>query len=193
MALVESGSGGASIPAAVTSLPGSPSNGQLALLTDSTTAPTYQWLCQYDSNISGSHKWRFLGGAPLYQRIPASGDAGETTTSATYADLATVGPSVTLPVVGLYRVDLTLYMTFSAAQSGGAGFTANGSVPADDSESAFCGVGAANQSGQFGYYGEHDFTNISTSAVVKMVYRVGGGITLTCYRRRLFVTPVLLG
>lgn len=54
-------SAGAGAP--VTSLPGSPSDGQQALLVDSLTAPTYQWLMQYESGITpGSHKWMGIGG-----------------------------------------------------------------------------------------------------------------------------------
>lgn len=42
-----------------TSLPGSPTNGQQTIYTDSTSAPTYSWLLQYNSTFA---KWVFLGG-----------------------------------------------------------------------------------------------------------------------------------
>lgn len=80
-----------------TTLPASPANGDLAVLVDSTTAPTYQWLFRYNSG-EATYKWEFLGGAPKSVLIAA----GEGTTSATYVDLATAGPSFTLPYGGDY-------------------------------------------------------------------------------------------
>jgi hypothetical protein len=83
-----------------TSLPGSPTNGQQYIYTDSTTAPTYQWLLQYDSSISGSYKWRFIGGFALMAFV----DTEQSTTSTSYTDLTTTGPTVTSPLAGTYLV-----------------------------------------------------------------------------------------
>lgn len=82
--------------APATTLPGSPSDGQLAVLTDSTTAPTYAWLLQYSTAAT---KWFFLGGTPL--RNTNSGSIGVTST--TYVDFTNTA-SITLPRAGNYVI-----------------------------------------------------------------------------------------
>jgi hypothetical protein len=52
------------------------------------------WMLVYNGQSSSSLKWEFLGGSALYAAVATS----ETTTSASYADLATVGPAITLPL-----------------------------------------------------------------------------------------------
>ena len=82
-----------SMPTPATTLPGSPTNGQLAILTDSLTAPSYQWLCQYDTSITDTYKWRVTGGSPI-----VSMGNGEPATSG-YSTFATV----TAPRSGNYK------------------------------------------------------------------------------------------
>lgn len=83
--------------APVTALPGSPTDTQQVIFTDSTTAPTFAWLLQWSTAAS---KWFFVGGSPITAEVATS----ETTASATYAALATAGPSVTLSRAGTYVV-----------------------------------------------------------------------------------------
>lgn len=90
----------ASFPQPSTTFPGSPSDGDLALIVDSTSAPTYSWMFRYDSGISGNNKWQCIGGAP--KRAYVGTDQASSSTS--YTDLATVGPSVTVPSPGVYQV-----------------------------------------------------------------------------------------
>lgn len=59
-----------------------------------------RWLCVYDSALAMWH----VTGAPLYGEVTTS----ETTTSAAYTDLATVGPSVVLPRPGDYMIAVGL-------------------------------------------------------------------------------------
>jgi len=91
----------ARIPAAAlsygTTLPGSPVDGQEAILVDSVTAPTYQWRFRYNAG-GGTYKWEFVGGSPLASEVYTL----ESTASGTYVDLTTVGPQVTLPRSGDY-------------------------------------------------------------------------------------------
>lgn len=83
----------------VTTLPGSPTNGQQAILTDSTSAPTYLWLLQWSSTAA---KWLCIGGSPAITEVLTS----ETTASTGYAALATAGPSFTVPNAGDYYVTI---------------------------------------------------------------------------------------
>lgn len=84
-----------------TTLPGSPSDGQEAILVDSLTAPTYQWHFKYVAGLS-TNKWMFIGGSPALV-VVAADETGSLTSG--YADLTTVGPQFTLPRAGDYEVD----------------------------------------------------------------------------------------
>jgi len=81
----------------VTSLPGSPTDGQQVLLADNVTTPTYSWLLQWNASAG---KWFFLGGAPAFAEVLTL----ETTTSTSYVALTTAGPSITCPRAGVYEV-----------------------------------------------------------------------------------------
>lgn len=83
----------------VTALPGSPTDGQEVIYTDSLTAPTYQWHLKYVS-AKASNKWIFVGGAPIVSEVATS----EATNSSTYVALTTAGPSIAVPVAGDYIV-----------------------------------------------------------------------------------------
>lgn len=62
-------------PTPATTLPGSPTNKQQTILTDSTSAPTYYWLMQYNSTAA---KWLFIGGSwkegTTTVTVPIAGD-----------------------------------------------------------------------------------------------------------------------
>lgn len=107
------GSGDAPLSAAVgysTSLPGSPLDMQEHILVDSITSPTYQWRFRYNAGSALADKWEFIGGSKAVIEVTTS----ETTASATYAALATAGPSFALPRAGVYVVDVGSYMSLSA-------------------------------------------------------------------------------
>jgi hypothetical protein len=84
-----------------TSFPVSPADGQEAILVDSTTAPTYQWLFRYNAAAT-TYKWEFIGGAPWTQFVAA----GQAVTSTTYADPATPH-TFTVPRAGTYLFTIT--------------------------------------------------------------------------------------
>jgi hypothetical protein len=97
-----------------TSLPGSPVDGQEAILVDSTTNPSYQWRFRYNAGSSSAYKWEFVGGAPLGAN-PAGLAVGYASTA--FAQISS-SPTLTLPRAGDYRVE------FGAIVQCGAGFTA---------------------------------------------------------------------
>ena len=84
-----------------TSLPGSPSDGDMiAFAADATNGVI--WHLRYRSAASGSYKWEFLGGPPLWAEVLTFETA---TVGGSYSDFATVGPSVTVPLAGDYLLD----------------------------------------------------------------------------------------
>lgn len=96
--------GSAWVPATITgygtSLPGSPTDGQEYILVDSTTNPTYQWRFRYNAGSLNTDKWEYVGGMAAHSAI----DTVESRGSTSYGDLATVGPSITVPRAGVYDI-----------------------------------------------------------------------------------------
>src|SRR5262249_13588708 len=73
-------------PAYGTSLPASPADGQQAILVDSVTNPTYQWLFRYNAQSTSAYKWEFIGGADWF-----TSDENDVTTTSVYPTMAQVG------------------------------------------------------------------------------------------------------
>jgi len=90
-----------------TTLPASPYDGQEAVLVDSLTNPSYQWRFRYNAGSSSPYKWEFVGGYPASANVYTT----EGTSSGTYVDLATVGPSLVVSRAGEYRVDFGYFAT----------------------------------------------------------------------------------
>ena len=106
-----------------TTLPGSPTDGQEAILVDSTTNPSYQWRFRYNAGSSSAYKWEFVGGASLLinylaVQTPASGGSW----------VGMVGTDFAAPRAGDWRYSFaTRIYTPSTAGVAVAG-TANASV-----------------------------------------------------------------
>jgi len=86
----------------VTSLPTSPVDGDEIVYTAS-AALGLSWRFRFRSASASSYKWEFVGGPPLFATVetdqaitPGSGGA--------WGDLATAGPTLTLPLAGDYDV-----------------------------------------------------------------------------------------
>lgn len=88
-----------------TSFPGSPTDGQEFVLTDSTTAPKFAWRFRYNASSLSTFKWEAIGALPVVSEVNAS-DSLPADATLTYRDLTNVGPSVTLPRAGDYIVDI---------------------------------------------------------------------------------------
>jgi len=89
-------------PALVTTLPGSPVDGQeVYLQVDATNG--INWHLRYRAGSASAYKWEFVGGPPILSSVTAM----ETSTGiTTYGALTTAGPSVALPRAGDYIVDI---------------------------------------------------------------------------------------
>lgn len=82
----------------VSALPAAAADGhELIYIADDTNG--VDWHLKYN-NSEPTNKWRFIGGSALRAEILTD----EATTSTSYADLATVGPSITIPLSGDYRI-----------------------------------------------------------------------------------------
>jgi hypothetical protein len=81
-----------------TTLPTSPTDGQVAVLVDNVINPTYQWQFRYNAASTSAYKWEFIGGTDLYATVAAT----ESSATIGWFDLATVGPRVFIPRNGDY-------------------------------------------------------------------------------------------
>lgn len=90
--------------------------------------------------IAALSKWVFLGGSALSAEVVA----GETTSSTTYADLATVGPQVVIPQAGIYEILIGAATSNSAANGQNHMSLAFGATGAVDNEIAHAQSATAN-------------------------------------------------
>lgn len=167
-----------------TSLPGSPSDGDEYILVDSTSSPTYQWRFRYHSGSSNTDKWEFVGGAPAVSAVATS----ESTSSATYAALATAGPSVTLPRAGVYDIEIGAFMY---CYNGGSGsfmsydIGGTGAVDADAARHLEADTALASQSSVSRLSRQTGLTAVTLTAKYKT-----NGTSSAFANRWMKVTPV---
>ena len=184
----------------VTSLPTTPFDGQ-EVYYQSTTAGTgggatntmadigAVWHLRYRSAAAGSYKWECVGGSGLVAVVATS----ETTASATYADPATIGPTITLPLAGDYKIGTAATTVNSTVGYGvGVSFSVSGGAAGTASDvDAFrittVTASALQATATFAYK-----TGL-TAAAVTMRYRVTGGGTATVSNRTLTALPIRVG
>ena len=180
----------------VTSLPGSPADGNLVCLVDSLTVPTYQWQLRYVSGISDAYKWVCVGGAPAYDFDGS--DNGTTDTS-----YASGGASVTLPgIAGIYDIAFGV----SGNPGGGASsvggmvtFVTNVTFSASDTYAVACHAAAFGGTSGAGTppssaYGERRVTLVAGDTSATNYIRSGtGGSSFYNYNRTISVRPQRIG
>lgn len=170
-------------PAYGTTLPGTPFDGQEAILVDSTTAPTYQWRFRYnDANASG-YKWECVGGPAAYQ----GNTAASSRTNTAYGDLADAAtPAFTVPRAGVYLVEFGAVWALGASQTAYANIQVNASTPANDNDAIQWGDNGGTPSNT----GARAFTmTLAASDALKIVYRSTAS-SITISRRWIKVAPV---
>jgi hypothetical protein len=87
-------------PSYGTTLPGSPVDGQEAILVDSVTNPSCQWRLRYHAGSSSAYKWEFVGGSPYIAFVG-------TTVPLTASTVTILTPSLALANAGVYQVITT--------------------------------------------------------------------------------------
>ena len=170
----------------VTALPSGPYDGQeVYYVADSTNGVV--WHLVYRAAASGSFKWEFVGGSPMRAVVVTR----ESTTSLTYADLATAGPAVTVPLAGDYLVDHGATIDSAASgwgiqsvDPGGAG------VPSDDDSISLSRADATNR--EISASKEIRLNGLAASDSVAAKYRTSGA-SYAFSRRYVSVRPVRVG
>jgi hypothetical protein len=164
-----------------TTLPPAPTEGQQTLLTDSLTAPTYAWLLQWSAKAA---KWLFVGGSSAFAEVTTS----ETTASATYAALATAGPSFTVPRAGDYIVRIGMEVNVGVASNLAMSYDIGG-TGAVDADGVLITIGAAGYF--FSTSRTRKKTSLAASTALVAKYKTSAG-TATYRSRWLEVLPVAL-
>jgi hypothetical protein len=166
-----------------TSFPGSPVASQFfSLLVDDTNG--VEWLFRRNA---ANTKWRFQGGAALYAVV----NTLETTaTTVTWLDLATVGPSITVPVAGLYEISFGCYMKHGAsAGNTQMGASVDGGAPATSEDALFTQPAASN-SAAASVTKTIRATVATPATAIKAQYRNGTTGTATFDRRWMAILPI---
>ena len=173
----------------VSALPGSPVDGQEVYFQSSAMATAgVAWHIRYRSAASGSYKWEFIGGAPLTNAVGTAG-TDESTTSTSYTDLTTVGPSVTVPLAGNYGLRFAID---SYRNDAGAGVDANISF-ALGATAASSGNAISNGSGQMIPGAGEKLVTLAASDIVRAKYAVSSGTGRFRGKRILTIYPIQVG
>lgn len=174
----------------VTSLPANPVTGDTCVYTDNLTTPTYRWQLFYNGGSSSSFKWEVIGGDPL----AASVDTSQSTTSATFADMATVGPSVTAPLAGDYNVTQKANIDIGTSNAGVTDVSIGGAAPGN-TVATWMDVVNFGATPEISAHVVRTFKKTGAAAgnVFKMQYRRGTAGTAFFEGRRLELMPVRVG
>ena len=165
----------------VTSLPASPYDGQeIYYQTAAMLADHVMWHFRYNAASSSTHKWEFLGGAPI---VASEVFTDQTTSSTSFTDLTTVGPTLQLPIPGVYEI------AFGCALWGATGYASvyySGSVADFDAVKMTTGINIPVSVSR-------QMIRSATSGTIKIMYKVGVAGTLHASDRFLHVRPVRIG
>lgn len=127
----------------VTTLPGSPTNGQTCVINPAgwgifgtaEVQADVQWLMRYNSTTT---KWHYIGGNPLITKVDTQENRA---VAASYANLTTTGPGVTLVIAGDYIIQVGTRLGSLASFGGYMSYDVGG-VAAVDADAVFASVGA---------------------------------------------------
>lgn len=164
-----------------TSLPASPVDGEMYdYIADSTNGIVWRFL--YRSASESSYKWEFIGGPPMSAEVLTL----ESTASTSYVDLATAGPTVTVPLDGDYLYQFN-FRAWNTAVQGNVAALKLGAAATSDDDSAFISSEVAlavNQTGKI-----RRVTGLAASAALKLQYKTASG-TASFLQRNLHVWPI---
>lgn len=172
-------------PKYVTALPGSPADGDEIFYQADATAGVI-WHLRYRSGSASTYKWEYVGGPPLSAEVQTK----ETSASTSYTDLATVGPSLTIPLAGDYEFLLVANASNNTAGAFSYASLKFSTSEAVDNDAAIIMSAIVNAEAHLTQVNMR--TVPSAATVAKLRYRVGSG-TGAWQRRRLIARPVRVG
>lgn len=176
-----------SLVEAGTALPSSPVDQQsFYYIADATNGIV--WHLRYRSASSSSYKWEFVGGPALSAEVTGE----QTSTSTSYTDLATAGPSITLPLAGDYLVTIAARMINTVANQSALMSYAIGGTGAQDAD-AIVVLSSGSSSGPIAYsFRERRKTGL-TAVTLTMKYKSSAGGTCGWTDRFIKAIPIRVG
>lgn len=160
------------------SFPATANDGALAFYVADESAGVV-WQFRYDGTAG---EWRFVGGPPLEDRI----DTDQSTTSGSFANLGTTGPSITIPLAGSYDIEVNCNAYANGVATVLMSYAIGGSA-AQTADAAQAAIAATNYSLMLPSRGRHTGLSAGTTIVAKYATTAG---TANFRYRRLSVTPV---
>lgn len=177
------------VVASPSGLPTGVVNGTEAVYLADATNGVY-WRFRYNSAEAGPYKWYFIGGGSLYAEVVTT----QAVDSAVYIDLATVGPSITIPLAGDYEIAIGSGMSLVANGTLFASY-AIGATAAVDADS--CEMGQVAHAATEGYLANitrvrrKTITAANTALVMKYRESVAG--TGSWFERWIQARPIRVG
>jgi len=169
----------------VTTLPSSPVDGQeVYYQADGTNGVI--WHLRYRTASASTYKWEYVGGTALSSEVPASEGIPA---SGSYGNLATVGPSVTVPLAGEYDIYAGAQLTTNAAAYIFLGLAIDGAGVAEWANMYQDPAGANNQVSRRGVRTVTRNAAAPNTGRILMQYRSASGQN-TNYYRFIFAVPI---
>ena len=184
-----------SLVEAGTALPSSPVDGQSFYYVADTTNGIV-WHLRYRAASASAYKWEFVGGESIGGTVLTSQSLGATVN--TWADLATAGPSLTLPLAGDYRFRWGAYVKNDSGIGSilGIGLRFGATDPTSAAGLGIrwtAGITAASTSNPGHNVSSEDVATAQTaSTIVKAVYRQNN-TNCNFGNRYLYASPVRVG
>jgi hypothetical protein len=149
------------------------------------TAAGVLWPLKYNSGSGSAYKWEGHGCGFVYATIATD----ESTASTTYVDLATVGPSITVPRAGDYEVEWNCASYNTAGGPINYAAVKRGGGATSDNDAITWAPGATIATP--GETGSRKMVLLGLAAgdVIKIQYRTSSG-TVHFLNRALFVRPI---
>lgn len=146
------------------------------------------WHLRYNASwVADAYKWHCVGAAPMSTDI----DANETTTATAHGDLTagTIGPSVVIPLAGVFSTALSAGAYHPTAGQYAVMSFAGPGLAATDNNGSVMQAAIANQEIQLGKTRNATFTAAGTVTAKYRGTAAGAGF----YRRSLTLTPIRVG
>lgn len=172
----------------LSALPLNPWDGQIINFSADATNGVV-WTFRYWAGSPSAYKWEFIGGTSLFSEVVTS----ESTTSTTYANLTTTGPSITVPLAGDYQVEIAASNYNNGVNSNLMSYSIGGTA-ASDSDAWKIDFATANKA-QVGARSRLK-TGLAAATALVAKYRVSGGAGAygdVSGNRIMRVTPVRVG
>jgi hypothetical protein len=177
-------------------LPSSPVDGQEVYYQASGTMNTdgIVWHLRYDAASASSYKWEFVGGSKI---VSVNNTSEQNTSSSVWHNIATQGPTVTLPLAGDYLISIAASIQTSngSANTIAIGLVVGDNNPAAQDQAIHQPLNFANaQNSWTQSFLETTKTSQSANTAWKMRYytaAVTSGVFFAS--RRISLTPIRVG